>query len=786
MKKKTIATLVYALLLICFCGSIYAVSYNEGSTLDVYPDVDPSYLNFFIRFDPYNKTAVLSGYDYASALQIKGDKAGTKTLSIASNGYVDYSTLIKYFTNNKTVFLTLVFSETSASGASEGIAGIEFRYLDKNDFSSRLDGVKTLYEKTLTVFQLETQYQEFLAGTGLSPEAGLKNLVTDGSYPSVKAAYLLGLLFYQQKDYSKAQSYFNKTQTLNPKCYLAELACVNSAVCNELMGNDSAAIEDYKSVISKYGHESAVAPKALFNLGRLYAKNASTQKDAFTVFKVLSEIFFDSEYGKIAYSWTTSSINAGFSPLLYKELTSWLTPAEASKTSKVPDDAWGLYDGESIVIEYNNVFYNTLVNDLNLQTAYLNGDYQSLFQSYYNAYQAQVAFTALSKEAKKAGIIAPQDMVNDLIIRSGVYNGKDGIFSTEVYNATPDSERNMVNTYYTEYFPYNAVLSDLQSTIVSEQEVNFVENIAKKTRSFEYFVINYLSYPNELAEEFGKKNADLFREANISIISTANEDDIKAASLALKYGATWEETVEAYSEDSYSSNGGFIGTLPLFAITSNMTNAEDIKLLTALQPGKNTAPIAGPNGYAIYRLNSAIKAADFKNSETLNAVKYYINSVEPESVQTYIESAVKDTSALAVSDFKAAAAKNNATIIFVENVPNNIGESQFLASLSTADTNGFLVAALRYESLYSELFTAEKGYVTGGIAVPDKTGTYIVVKVTDINPNDTSNAYATTLLYNYYAQQQPAYDKINIVLNSSKHVNNFYTQFFNALFSSSK
>lgn len=786
MQKKTIATLVIALLLICFCGSLYSVSFSEGSTLDVYPDVDPLYLNFFIRFDPYNKTATLSGYDYATSLKIKGDKTGSKTLSIGSNGYVDYSTLIKYFTNNKTVFVTLVFSAESASSQIGEVEGIEFRYIDKNTFSSRLDGVKALYEKTLTVFQLETQYQEFLAGTGLSPEAGLKNLVTDGSYPSVKAAYLLGLLSYQQKDYSKAQSYFNKIRTLNPNCYLAELAYVNSAVCNELMGNDSAAIEDYKNVVSKYGPESAVAPKALFNLGRIYAKTTSTQKDAFTVLLVLSENFEDSEYGKLAHSWTSSSINAGFSPLLYKELTSWLTPAGVSKTSKVPDGAWGVYDGESIVIENNNVFYNTLVNDSNLQTAYLSGDYNALFASYYAAYQSQVVFTALSKEAKKVGIIAPQEMVNDLIIRSGVYNGKDGNFSSEVYNATSDSEKNNVNTYYTDYFPYYAVISDLQTTIVSEQEATFVESIAKKTRSFEYFVINYLAYPNELAEAYGKKNSNLFTQADISIISTAKEDDINSAYLALKYGASWEETVAAYSEDSYSSNGGFVGTLSLFSITSNMTNAEDIKLLTALQPGKYTAPIAGPNGYSIYRLNSAIKAADFKNSETLNAVKYYINSVEPESVKTYIESAVKDASALAMSDFKGVAAKFNATVFSVEDVSNNIGESQYLGSLATADTNGYLASALNDKNLYNELFTAEKGYVTGALAVSEETNTYVIARVTDINLNNTTSAYVTTLLYNYYAPTQPAYDKFYVILNSNKHVDNFYSQFVNTLFSSVK
>ena len=63
-------------------------------------------------------------------------------------------------------------------------------------------------------------------------------------------------------------------------------------------------------------------------------------------------------------------------------------------------------------------------------------------------------------------------------------------------------------------------------------------------------------------------------------------------------------------------------------------------------------------------------------------------------------------------------------------------------------------------------------------------GTYIVVRVTDVNDDNVTNAYVTTMLYNYYAAQQPAYDRINNALNSKLHENNFYTQFFSTLFSS--
>ena len=453
-----------------------------------------------------------------------------------------------------------------------------------------------------------------------------------------------------------------------------------------------------------------------------------------------------------------------------------------SKAEKA--NSWGSYDDESIMIENNNVFYNTLVNDSNLQTAYLNGDYNTLLSSYYSAYQAQVAFMALSKDAKEAGIVAPQDLVNDLIIRSGVYNGEDGTYSADVFNASSEADRIAVNTYYTKYYPYTAVLSDLQSTIVSKQERDFVEDMSKKTRSFEYFVINFLAYPNELAEAYGKENPDLFRQANISVISCTSEEKINTAYEALQAGDEWNQVVATYSEDSYAQNAGAIEDLALFSIVPNMSNADDIEIIKALEVGQYTAPIQSPNGYTIYRLDGEIHDADFSDPETLASVKYYINQNNPEEVLPYIDAAVGTASAQAQTDFEGAANSVNAEIVTIAAVANNIGGSQYLGGIASYDSQGYLASQAQDEAISRELFTTEEGHVTAALAVADAENTYIVAKVDQIDDNNTANAYVTTMLYNYYASQQPAYDRMNNALASNLHVNNFYNQFFATLFSS--
>ena len=453
-----------------------------------------------------------------------------------------------------------------------------------------------------------------------------------------------------------------------------------------------------------------------------------------------------------------------------------------SKAEKA--SAWGSYDGEDIRIENNNVFYNTLVNDSNLQNAYLSGDYNTMLSSYYTAYQSQVVYMALAKEAKQAGIVAPQELVNRLILSTGIYNDENGNFSEEIFNASSEAQRVQVNNFYTNYYPYTVVLSDLQSAIVSDKERDFVVDLAKDTRAFDYFVVNYNAYPDDLAVSYAKQNEKLFSEADISVISTASEEKIKAAYDALNAGSAWDDVVASYSEDSYASNKGSVGSVKLFSVISNLNDAADLDKITALKVGSFSEPIQGPNGFIIYRLDSDVKKPDYSDAQTLASIKYYIDSNKIDDVTPYVDKAVALASDKAQNDFEGAAKAANATIINLKNVNNNIASSQFLAGLNYQDTNGQLASVASSETVDRELFTSAEGFVTAALPVEGVENTYVIAKVAGIDKDNESAAYAVSLMYSYYAMQQPAMDRFAAVLASDKHVDNFYSQFFATLFSS--
>lgn len=131
----------------------------------------------------------------------------------------------------------------------------------------------------------------------------LESMVKGSSYPSVKAAYLLGLVYYEQKNYSTAQSYFEKAYDLNGKIYLAPVSLVNAASCAEDQGNTARALELYNQVSSDYP-ESGVAAKAAFNAARIYLQQGNTQL-AQASFAQVATSYPNSEYGKLAKNLAT-------------------------------------------------------------------------------------------------------------------------------------------------------------------------------------------------------------------------------------------------------------------------------------------------------------------------------------------------------------------------------------------------------------------------------------------------------------------------------------------------
>ena len=99
-------------------------------------------------------------------------------------------------------------------------------------------------------------------------------------------------------DYANAQSTFEQAYNLNKDIFLASEALVNAAACADAQENTARALELYNQVYNDYP-ESGVAPKALFNVARIYYQMGNIQL-AQATFAQVADYYANSEYGKLA------------------------------------------------------------------------------------------------------------------------------------------------------------------------------------------------------------------------------------------------------------------------------------------------------------------------------------------------------------------------------------------------------------------------------------------------------------------------------------------------------
>lgn len=160
---------------------------------------------------------------------------------------------------------------------------------------------KNREERLIRVAGYEDSLLEMIDSTDESVvNAYLSNVekeIDGSSYPSVKAAYILGQYYATKENWAKSYDYFMKAYNLNSEIYLASLSLFNAAVVSEEKG-------DVDNALALYAQLGAIddapfAPEALFNAARLYMDKGNTDL-AKATFQQLASKFVNSEYAFIA------------------------------------------------------------------------------------------------------------------------------------------------------------------------------------------------------------------------------------------------------------------------------------------------------------------------------------------------------------------------------------------------------------------------------------------------------------------------------------------------------
>ncbi len=104
----------------------------------------------------------------------------------------------------------------------------------------------------------------------------LNNIINEGTknYPYERALFILGNIYYSDKQWKDSADAFMKITKAFPKSYLSPISLINAAAAYEELGNIDKAIENYQRVVDEYKNISPDAARSMFAIGRLYEEKS--------------------------------------------------------------------------------------------------------------------------------------------------------------------------------------------------------------------------------------------------------------------------------------------------------------------------------------------------------------------------------------------------------------------------------------------------------------------------------------------------------------------------------
>jgi len=125
----------------------------------------------------------------------------------------------------------------------------------------------------------------------------LEAFTSKGGIVGARANMLKAELLYQQKNYSEAAEAWKLTIEKSAKTYIEPIAYYNYAVCNEEMGQNDAAIENYKKAADN--NDFALKTHASFSYARCL-EAAGKYAEAYTAYSDLYGTNPDDSWAKLA------------------------------------------------------------------------------------------------------------------------------------------------------------------------------------------------------------------------------------------------------------------------------------------------------------------------------------------------------------------------------------------------------------------------------------------------------------------------------------------------------
>jgi hypothetical protein len=357
------------------------------------------------------------------------------------------------------------------------------------------------------------------------------------------------------------------------------------------------------------------------------------------------------------------------------------------------DYTFGYYDKEPITWIPDGVFalnreqaasyYQSQGYDIN--------NFSISAQIWRQSFEATVVHTAILQMMKRSNYSVPDKKVDRQVAQMEQFR-ENGRFSPTLYNQMPESSRLSIwrqiqseltkMNFYTDYY---------YGLLMPSAEADFIAGMTSVSRSFEIVSFSVDAYPDDEYLAYARANSDLFRTIQLSRITVnSSEREAKKILDSIKSGAdSFEDAARAQSTDTFADRGGDMGSRYAFELVSEIPNSADRDNIFNLYTGEISNVIRVDDRWMIYRVEEALKPANFDDYATMDRVRSYLRNFERGRMEDWaIAQANEFIDEAKISGFEDAVFYRNLVKGVFGPLPINFGGIELFTSLESFEISG--------------------------------------------------------------------------------------------------
>lgn len=404
------------------------------------------------------------------------------------------------------------------------------------------------------------------------------------------------------------------------------------------------------------------------------------------------------------------------------------------------------------------------------------------YQVWRTAFDQTILHTAILSAAEESDLWISEDRVNEALITAGPYS-RDGKFSEERYNATPNAQKLTYKKLYREQLTHEQYIEDtFRGLHESPLEKQFLADMVQQQRRFSLVSFPFSTYPEEQIDTYAEQNKERFRRIKLSriLIKSSEREAKEIRTKLIDRTGSFEELARAHSKDVYAEKGGDMGWRYYYDLEADYEDKEAVEAIFQLEETAISQVLESRFGWTIFRCDTPALEPDFAVEETRQVVTDYVMRYEKGIVEDYTLSQAESFRER-VDDvgFLGATLEGNYSVGLTDYFPVNYQSYYFLAPVRSPIEQINLSSAAYSEEFFIQAFSLTPGQVSTPILLDDQV---IVLRLDDIRQAPEREMELLDDYATYYAQQSTEQDLQNALLNEDFIQDDFDAAFYQYVF----